>query len=123
MTNKCVVGGCSNKPDPSKGVGLHRIPFYEDNRPAAKKRRRKWVEFVSTKRKFKAKEKSTICSIHFKAESFERRFANLEGMSKPSYPRLKRDKIGISVYPTLHPGQVDSPKKKQSKRGRRKVLT
>ena len=28
MPDRCVVYGCSNKADPEKGIGLHKIPFF-----------------------------------------------------------------------------------------------
>jgi hypothetical protein len=36
MPNRCVAGGCSNIPDPSQNIGLHKFP--EDN-DLEKKRR------------------------------------------------------------------------------------
>ena len=50
MPNKCVVGGCSNAPDLPSGIGLHTIPFFGDEHHEAKKRRKKWVDFVKAKR-------------------------------------------------------------------------
>ena len=50
MPNKCVVGGCSNAPDLPSGIGLRTIPFFGDERHEAKKRRKKWVDFVKAKR-------------------------------------------------------------------------
>jgi len=32
------------------GVALHTIPFYGDEHPEAKKRRKRWVDFVKQKR-------------------------------------------------------------------------
>jgi len=37
MPTRCVVGGCSNKRNIQKGIALHTIPFYGDDRPEAKK--------------------------------------------------------------------------------------
>jgi len=39
MPTSCVVGGCSNKRNIQKGIALHTIPFYDDDRPEAKKLR------------------------------------------------------------------------------------
>lgn len=41
MPSRCVAGGCSNTPDLEKGIGLHSIPYFGDDRPQAKKRRKK----------------------------------------------------------------------------------
>jgi len=37
MTTRCVVGGGSNKRNIKKGIALHTIPFYGDDRPEVKK--------------------------------------------------------------------------------------
>ena len=49
MPHKCVVGGCSNVRSLENGIGLHTIPFYGDERPEAKKRRMRWIDFVRLK--------------------------------------------------------------------------
>ena len=41
MPNRCVVGGCSNERSSEKG-----IPFYGDERPEAKIRRKRWIDLV-----------------------------------------------------------------------------
>ena len=46
MPTICVAAGCSNQKDEAKGISLHVIPFFEDERPDAKRRRKKWVDFV-----------------------------------------------------------------------------
>lgn len=74
MPARCVVGGCSNTRNIQEGIGLHTIPFYGDNRPEAKKRRKRWVDFVKAKReKWEPSKNSVICSRHFKPEDFARR--------------------------------------------------
>ncbi|CAB4027620.1 Hypothetical predicted protein, partial [Paramuricea clavata] len=45
---------------------------------------------------------STICSDHFIPEDYERRFFSLPGLSKPNYPKLKTDELGVCVFPTIH---------------------
>ena len=50
MPSRCVVYSCSNVPDPANGIILHKIPYDEDLRPKAIKRRRLWVDFVKRKR-------------------------------------------------------------------------
>ena len=45
MPARCVVGGCSsNTINMQEGIGLLTIPFDDDDRPEAKKRRKRWVE-------------------------------------------------------------------------------
>ena len=118
MPGRCVVGGCSNTASLEKGIGLHVIPFFGDSRPEAKKRRKRWVDFVKSKRsKWEPSKSSLICSSHFQPTDFERRFHSLPGQSL-QFPRLNRDEIGVSVYPTVHAG---IPIQTQTERSIRKV--
>ena len=66
MAKLCVVGGCSNQPNPSSGVSLHKFP----TSPATC---RLWVKAVKTTRaKWNHPTRWTyICSAHFKSEDFE----------------------------------------------------
>ena len=75
MPTRCVAGGCSNTPDLDNGIALHSIPYFGDDRPQAKKRRKKWVDFVKQKRaKWEPSKNSAICSVYFKPEDFKRLF-------------------------------------------------
>ena len=97
MPNKCVVSGCINAPDLPSGIGLHTIPFFGDERHEAKKRRKKWVDFVKAKRaKWEPTKNSVVCTKHFRVQDLERRFTNLPGQ-KPAVPRLTRDSFGVCV--------------------------
>ncbi len=40
---------CSNIGDKEKEISLHAIPYSEDEWPEAKKRQKKWTDFVSLK--------------------------------------------------------------------------
>ena len=121
MPSRCVAGGCSNIPDLENGIVLHTIPYFGDERPQAKKRRKKWVDFVKSKRaKWEPTKNSAVCSVHFKPDDFQRLFSNLPGQSKPSIPRLNRDDFGVAAFPSIHAvGKVIEPP--QSKRSKRKV--
>lgn len=120
MPNRCVVGGCSNTPDMEKGIALHIIPFFDDNRPEAQKRRKRWVNFVKVKRaKWQPTKGSAICSVHFAPEDYQRRFTTMEGQSKPNNARLNKDDFGMSAYPRIH--SKNREEKKLSSRTRRKV--
>eukprot|EP00112_Aurelia_sp_Birch-Aquarium-sp1_P001996 Seg1219.8 transcript_id=Seg1219.8/GoldUCD/mRNA.D3Y31 product="hypothetical protein" protein_id=Seg1219.8/GoldUCD/D3Y31 len=44
---------------------------------------------------------SAVCSSHFTADDYKRRFVSLPGLGKPCHPRLKRDEIGIKSFPTI----------------------
>jgi hypothetical protein len=119
----CVAANCKNKASLKDGTSLHTIPFYNDERPDAKRRRKIWVDFISTKRLFVPSKTSTICSEHFKPEDYERRFFSLPGLSKHNYPKLKTDELGICVFPTIHAlSPKDVPRtQEQSARNKRMV--
>ncbi|XP_031562294.1 THAP domain-containing protein 1-like isoform X2 [Actinia tenebrosa] len=111
MPNRCVVIGCSNIPDLEKGIALHAIPYWDDNRPIPQERRRKWIEFVQVERaNWEASRWSVICSKHFTADDFQRRYSSLEGFEKFWIPRLKRDDFGVNVYPSVHDNIKVKPK-------------
>ena len=104
MPGRCVVGGCSAFPDVQKGLILHAIPFLDDERPEARKRRKKWVDFVKQKRaKWEPTRNSSICSKHFTEEDYVRHFTFVDELTeKPIVPRLKRDEIGVTAVPSVH---------------------
>ena len=103
MPNRCVVAGCNNTTNIEEGISLHSIPFYDDNRPEAKKRRKKWVDFVKSKRaRWTTTQHSVICSKHFKEEDFDRMFSIPGEIVPKVISRLKRDDFGVHVYPSIH---------------------
>ena len=64
MANRCVAAVCSNTPDPSKSICLHKFPKDNDSE---KKRRRLWIAFLRTKRaQWSPIDTSRLCSEHFK---------------------------------------------------------
>ena len=98
MPTICVAAGCSNQKDKAKGISLHVIPFFEDERPEAKRRRKKWVDFVKQKRaKWQPSKHSVICSVHFKPEDFERRFDCLQQGGKAPSRWLRKVEFGCCV--------------------------
>ena len=112
MPNRCVVYGCSNEPNVEKGIVLHCIPFANDERQEAWKRRKKWIDFVQRKRlKWTPGTTSSICSQHFKEDDFQRKFFVLASEEKnvKYMPRLKRDKIGVSVCPSVYLSSSTKP--------------
>jgi hypothetical protein len=101
MPSRCVVYGCSNTSDAANQIALHPIPYYEDSRSEAVKRRQRWVEFVKRRRaRWEPTKESRVCSKHFKPEDFVR-ILTVPGLEERTFPRLKRDEIGISVYPSI----------------------
>ncbi|XP_044167842.1 THAP domain-containing protein 5-like [Acropora millepora] len=115
MPEKCVVFGCSNVRNKQKGIKLHPIPFYGKSDSEKQRRRKKWVDFVKLKRAhWEATEHSAVCSEHFKEEDFTNRFS--EDLDR----RLRRDEIGVSVFPTKHAHSVSNDQTAESQRSKRK---
>ena len=50
MPDKCVIFGCNNQPSKTEGISLHPTPFEGADEPEKRKRRKKWVDFVKSKR-------------------------------------------------------------------------
>ena len=46
MPDRCIVAGCDNINDIPNGIVVHKLPFLNDDRPEAKKRRKQWTRFV-----------------------------------------------------------------------------
>ena len=94
--------GCSNEPNVYDGIAMHSIPFGNNDRLEAKKRRNVWVNFVKEKRaKWTPTSTSVICSKHFKPEDFARQFVGVHHEEKPMFPRLKKASIGVCVCPSI----------------------
>lgn len=108
MPHRCVIGGCSNVRSLENGIALHTILFYGDERPEAKKRRKRWVDFVKQKRAgWEPSKSSVICSNYFKADDFVRNYALITDKHAQSVPYLVRDSFGITAYPTVHAGELE----------------
>ena len=102
MPNRCVEDNCGNFPDVDRGICLRVIPFYENENPVARKRRRQWVEFIKAKRaNFFPTSASRLCSAQFKPEDYIRRFHVLESQGMSSMPRLIRGEVGVIPVPTI----------------------
>ena len=106
MHNRYVAAGCSNVPDPSKSIGLHKFP--EDN-DSERKRRRLWIAFVRTKcAKRSPTDASCICSQHFKADDFESLFITIPGTAFVSRAVLKKDAVSSIHSQKAKPSNVDN---------------
>ncbi|XP_031551686.1 uncharacterized protein LOC116288962 [Actinia tenebrosa] len=120
MPDRCVVGGCSNESSLQLGISLHRIPFFADERPEAKKRRKKWTDFVlKTRKHWKATKLSAVCSDHFLFNDFERYALEIPN-TKFYSPRLKKDGVGIVVFPTITKVREEKPPSARSLRQEKK---
>ena len=99
MPERCVVYGCNNTSSSKKGISLYHIPYWEDNRPVAKSRRKKWLDFIRRKRdKWTPSFGSVVCSEHFTEDCFA---YGSDTVEKYKVPRLKRDEIGITAIPSV----------------------
>ena len=117
MRDRCVVAGCSNIPDSEKGIALHRIPFYGDERSQAKARRKKWTDFVHLKRaKWSPTASSAVCSCHFAPEDFTKR---LSFSGQRLQRTLLKDEIGILPVPRFQRNTFEE--EELSRRSRRQV--
>ena len=133
MVFSCVAANCTNKSSLKDGISLHTIPYFNDDRPEAKRRRKIWVDFVKAKRVLEPSKSSCLCSAHFIPEDFERRFHLLPGQTRPNFQKLRTDEVGICVFPSIHAepktsGTIDetqststSPSTSASNRSRRMV--
>ena len=110
MVFSCVAGNCTMKASLKDGISLHTIPYFGDERPEAKRRRKIWVDFTKAKRVFEPSKSSTVCSDHFKPEDFKRRFQMLPGQTKPNFQKLRTDDLGVCIFPSIHA----MPKSKQA---------
>ena len=90
MPERCVVFGCNNVRSKEKGILLH--PFFKSE-SEKQKGRRKWIDFVKSKRAHLEHTKhSAMCSEHFTEEDYTNRFADY------LVRRLKRDEIGVVFF-------------------------
>ena len=110
MVFSCVAANCTMKASLKDGISLHTIPYFGDERPEAKRRRKIWVDFIKAKRVFEPSKSSTVFSNHFKLEDFERRFQMLPGQTKPNFQKLRTHFLGVCVFPSIHA----TPKSKQA---------
>ena len=86
MPARCVLYGCSNKPNAAHQIALHPIPFYRDSRTEAVKRRQSWVGFVKQRlANWEPTKESCVCSRHFKDDDFMH-IINILGLSERTFP-------------------------------------
>ena len=102
MPDRCVVFGCSNVANAAKEISFHLIPFFNDEKSEAKRRRKRWVDFVkATRDKWVPTKNSAVCSEHFTPESFSRRISVMSDSETHFSSRLTRDDFGIAAYPMI----------------------
>ncbi|XP_046855939.1 THAP domain-containing protein 5-like [Xenia sp. Carnegie-2017] len=119
MPDICAVFGCSNRANSAEGISLHCIPFYGDERPEAKRRRKILVNFVARKRaQWTPNKYSAVCYVHFTDVDYEKYKVEIPG-TKNYTPRLKKDDFGITAQPTIF--LKDNEPKNPTSREKRRV--
>ena len=74
---------------------MHRLPFFSDERPEAKRRRKKWIEFVNRMRaKWLPSKSSVVSSVHCMPEDFVNRFVALPELNEGLQRKVFEDDIG-----------------------------
>ena len=98
MPERCVVFGCNNVRSKEKGILLHPISFYGKSESEKQKGRRKWIDFVKSKRAhLEHTEHSAMCSEHFTD-----RGRLHQPIADYLVRKLKKDEIGVCVFPSKH---------------------
>lgn len=116
MLDRCVLYGCNNKASLTKCISLYRIPYWDNERQEAK-RRKKWLDYILRKRvQWKPSLSSVVCFEHSKESYFDYGSATV---GKYKVPKIKRNDIGIIVVPTLQL-KVTCLESKRSKRIQRR---
>ena len=104
MARSSVAAGYSNVTNLKEGISLDNLPFYDDDRPEAKRRRKEWVVFVRLKRmKWQPSQSSVLCSELFRREDFFRS-ADLGDEQNLDIAKrwLRTDDFGVCVFPSVH---------------------
>ena len=71
MPARCDAGGCSKVRNVQEGKAFRAIPSQGDERPEARKRIKRWVDFVRQKRaRWESSKTSVICSKYFVSDDF-----------------------------------------------------
>ena len=113
MPERCVAARCSNNvSNPKKGISRHKIPFFGSTNPTAQRRRKRWLDFVLSKRKdWTPGETSSLCSLHFREDDFNFR---LDSDLKHS---LRSDDIETCVLRTIHAKEEseEAPSKREKR--------
>ena len=115
MPERCVAALCDNVNDTENNISLHRIPFFGETCPIKQRRRSRWVNFVLERRKNWVPGKTSLWSVHFTEDDFTRP-PNL-GIVKMKR-ELKRDEVGVCVFPSRHISRENCDKEVPLKKSR-----
>ena len=103
MPKRCVAAGYSNVTNLKEDISLYKLAFYVDDRPEAKRRKKKWVDFARLKgMKSQPSQSLVLCSEHFRHEDFVRS-ANLGDVKNLDIANrwLRMDDFGVCVFPSV----------------------
>ena len=118
MPERCVAARCGNTKDRDRNISMHKIPFFGDVCPIKNKRSKKWVNFVLERGKMWVPGKtSSLCSEHFASDDFQRPLNTEVNLQRD----LKKDEIGVCVFPSIHAkrkGEDDEPPSKKRREAR-----
>ena len=121
MPERCVAARCGNTKDRDRNISMHKIPFFGDVCPIKNKRSKKWVNFVLERGKMWVPGKtSSLCSEHFASDDFQRPLNTEVNLQRD----LKKDEIGVCVFPSIHAkrkGEDDEPPSKKRMEARLNV--
>ena len=108
MPERCVVYGCDNTANSKQGISLYRIPYWDDDREIAVRRRKIWLDFIIR------------WTLLFTKDCFE---YGSDTVEKYKTPKLKRDEIGISVVPSLLSKATSVPRERSLRMQHRAKVT
>ena len=98
MPDKCIVFGCNNRPSKTEGISLHPIAFEGADEPEKRKRRKKWLVFVKSKRAhWEPTKYSAVCTKHFRDDDYEVMFP---GLTKNN--RFPKKRVGYKLWVLYH---------------------
>ena len=100
MPDKCVVFGCNNRPNKEKGISLIQLLLTGlMTRRSAKEERRSRLKRARKRARWEPTKYVAVCSKHFLDEDYSIMFSDL---AKVYFQRrLRKDGIGICVFPTI----------------------
>ena len=117
MPERCVAALCDNVNDPENNTSLHRIPFFGETCPI--KQRRRETKPVGKLRPRKKKELGAGKNLFavFNAQKMTSLGPPNLGVVKMKR-ELKRDEVGVCVFPSRHISRENCDEEVPSKRSR-----
>ena len=105
MVFSCVAANCTNKANLKDGISIHTIPYVNDDRPEAEKRRKIWIDLIL----WRPNVSSNLQSPHVYVRLISNRRISkdaftcmLPGQTRPNFQNFRTDKVGKCVFPSIH---------------------